>query len=130
MFTPYSVSEYIWRHGGRTDFWMKNINAVNEFIKAHNLKPIPVEHLPTPVMASELPQGPVAKRSLPRPLPFPGGIRFAHLHFENNVYVLNADQWKEFSGQMLKDFREKLGTVKTISFEQAIELSAVIDALP
>jgi len=122
--------ERIWKYGGRADLWIRNIAVVNEFITKNNLKPVPAGHLPMPIMASELPPSPTAKRTLPKPVPFPGGIRFAHLHYQGNIYVLTDDQWKEFAGRMLKDFQSKLATVKTINFEQAIELSAAIESLP
>lgn len=129
----YEINPYlekVWRYGRPPDLWIKNIDVVKEFIAKYNLKPIPMGHLPMSGTMAELQPKTTTKRLTPKPIPFPGGIRLAHLHYQDDIYVLNAEQWKEFSGRLMKDFQTKLATVKTIGFEQLIELSAAIDSLP
>jgi len=122
--------EKVWIYGRPPDIWIKNLEIIKEFITRSNLKPIPSENLSMPSAMADFQQNPTSKPLTFKPIPFPGGIRLAHLHYQDNIYILNAEQWKDFTGRLLKDFQAKLATVKTISFEQAIELSTAIDALP
>ncbi|MCG7851166.1 MAG: hypothetical protein MIO92_01450 [Methanosarcinaceae archaeon] len=122
--------EKIWRYGRPADLWIKNIENIKDFITKNNLKPILAEHLPMPQNMADLQQKTTSERMIFKPIPFPGGIRLAHFHFQDNIYILNAEQWKDFSGRLMKDFQAKLATVKTIGFERAIELSSAIDSLP
>ena len=36
------------------------------------------------------------------------GIRIPHLHFRGDIYFLSEEQWKGFSGKVVKDFQAKL----------------------
>lgn len=116
-----------WIWGIPSPIWLKNIAVIADFIKNNNLKPVPEEHVPSMFVY----ESPVIKEKItvPRPIPFPGGIRAAHLHFKNDIYLLNEEQWKSFTTGIMKDFQAKLSKVKTVSFEQAIELSEAIDSL-
>lgn len=123
-----------WIFGGRMAFWIQNIRIVEEYIRANNLKGVSAEHLPSQTMFG----GPVmiaaememkSPTTLPRPIPFPGGIKVAHLHYKGEVYLLSQEQWKEFSAGIVKGFQDKLSKVSSIGFEQAMEVSEAIAGL-
>jgi hypothetical protein len=63
------------------------------------------------------------------PPDFPGGLKCPHLHFKRDIYLLNDEQWKTFSSSIIGGFKEKLSKVGTVSFEQLVKTSEVIDSL-
>ncbi|MZP31041.1 hypothetical protein GTO91_15100 [Heliobacterium undosum] len=58
-----------------------------------------------------------------------GGMKIPHLHLNDHIYVLNQEQWKEFSGIMLAKLRERINQTNSVSFEQLVELSSAVDKL-
>jgi hypothetical protein len=58
-----------------------------------------------------------------------GGIRAAHLHFGDDVYMLDETQWQTFSTGVLKDFAKKLNRVKGISFNQFVEVADAVNEI-
>ena len=63
------------------------------------------------------------------PIDIREGIRIAHLHFRNDVYLLDAVQWKAFSGKVLGEFSAKLSKASTVSFDQLLDLSDAVDTI-
>ena len=61
---------------------------------------------------------------------FPGGWPVEHLHFDDRVYRLTPEQWREFSGEMLGLYRRRLESVEVVTFPELASLSEAIDALP
>jgi hypothetical protein len=58
-----------------------------------------------------------------------GGIRAPHLHYNGEIYLLNKEQWNEFSGGIIKEFSKKLAETKNVSFNQLMELSDVMSEI-
>lgn len=122
---------FVWKYGGPRDFWVRNIDTIKGFLRRHRISPVERLHLiaddPVPIR----PRG--AKRSsrvpIPRPRPFPGGLKIPHLHFEGELFVLTDAQWKEFAAGALKGFQEKLNKAGTVSFEQVMGLADAINGL-
>lgn len=121
----------ILKNGGRFDFWINYRFPIAKFIKAFDLQAIereffimddPVPIAPRPIEATD-------ELYFLRPRPFPGGLRIPHLHFRNDIYLLTAEQWKEFSVIAVDNFREKMARVETVNFNQVMELSEAIDSL-
>jgi hypothetical protein len=54
-----------------------------------------------------------------------GGIRTPHLHYKDDIYLMNADQWSKFSKSVLADVKTKITNAKEISFEQVSILANV-----
>ncbi len=129
-----------WLNGRPAEIWVAQLKLVEHMIGEYKLEPLSPEHYPTiGVMhrtAVSEPHEPnrVEKSarnvSIVPPKPFPGGLRLAHLHFKDEIFLLNDEQWKRFSSTVIKCFKEKLSRVKTISFDQLVETSAAIDSLP
>lgn len=121
-----------WIYGIPAPIWLKNMDMIGNTIEEYKLKPVPAESL----MAENafVPSGmaigeqTTAKARL-RPWQWPGGIKIAHLHYKGDIYLLNESQWKNFSTKIVNEFQKKLASVKTIGFEQTMELSEGIDSI-
>ena len=127
------MEKYIrwWKWGRPADFWLKNIEMIGRVIQQYNLKSVPAEFLmaePHPasmdLMPNEREKNPIKFR-IPS---FPGGIRLPHLHFKDEIYLLDEHQWKEFSGRVLKEFQVKMSKVNAVNFEQVMEMSEALDS--
>ena len=111
-----------WRWGRPAVLWVEYLDVVERMVKHNDLQAIPKEHL---FSDDPIPLGhwvDVADKPVPRPYPFPGGLRIPHLHLGEDVYRLNPAQWREFSTTVIEDLRKKLEHVEIVSFEQAAEL--------
>jgi hypothetical protein len=96
---------------------------VKELVQKYRLEPIPRDSLVTddPIPVG-LPPEELTRRG-PWPRPYPGGLRFPHLHLRGEVFRLEPAQWQEFSRGIITKFQEKLGRAKSVSFEQLLEFS-------
>jgi hypothetical protein len=56
-----------------------------------------------------------------------GGIRVPHLHYNGEIYLLNKEQWNEFTSEIIKDFKRKLDEAQNVSFSQFMELSDLMN---
>jgi hypothetical protein len=129
---PWWWRKWIW--GIRADIWIKNGGISERLIKAGQATRIDPQSLPpigeivggiTPVAReAEKSKAPAILR-----IPFPGGIRFAHLHYKGDVYQVSPEGWKEFTQVVMDGMMQKLRAAKGVSFEQVMEISSSIDAL-
>jgi hypothetical protein len=125
-----------WLRGLPADLWLQHGRIVEGFIKEQKLKPVDSKFLVTKL---EVLAGPSAQatatatataRAKLNPIDIRGGIRIAHLHFQNEVYLLDAAQWRAFSGKVMEQFSAKLSKASTVSFDQLLDLSDAVDSLP
>jgi hypothetical protein len=133
---PYEMVKLLpwWLRGLPADLWLQHGHIVESFIKEQKLKPVDPKFLVTKleVLAGQ-PQAvatatATAKARL-NPIDIRGGIRIAHLHFRSDVYLLDAAQWKAFSGKVLEQFSAKLSKASTVSFDQLLDLSDAVDSI-
>ena len=125
-----SVRRLTWIYGRPAELWLSYRHLIADLIKKHKLPALPGEAYPYIPMAGE--PGMAAFTNAPEsgkrasgwrwPIPFPGGIRIPHLHFNHDIYLLEHKQWKEFSGAVVKDVEQRLADVKEGSFDQIVEL--------
>jgi len=120
--------KWVWWVGLPADFWLTEIPAIEKAISKLGLKPVPKDYAASFGTMSIPEEGESRSLALRKPH-FPGGIRVPHLHFRDDLFLLNEEQWKEFSGQMVRDFQKKLSSVKSVNFEQFIEVSEAINSL-
>jgi hypothetical protein len=119
-----------WIYGIPAPIWLKNIDMISEFISKNKLKPVQPESLPNIQGMQEVANTAQAKSALiVDRRPYPGGIRIAHLHFKGEIYLVKEELWREFSGRIVKDFQAKLASVKSVGFEDVMELSEAVDKL-
>jgi len=116
-----------WVFGGPRDFWILNREFVGELIARFKLQPIEREYLiaDDPIPSFDRVGEPEAAVAFLRPRPFPGGLRIAHLHWRDEVYQLDQEQWKEFSGTIIEGFQERLRQAGSVSFDQLMALGEV-----
>ncbi len=55
-----------------------------------------------------------------------GGLKVFHLHYNGEIYLLNARQAKEFSRRILEKSQEKLSKVNQIAFDDALALGSMV----
>ena len=117
-----------WQFGGPRDFWILNREFIGELVARFKLQPIDREYLVAddPIPIFDRVGGPEAGEALRlRPRPFPGGLRIPHMHWRDEVYQLDQEQWKEFSSTIIAGFQERLRQAESVSFDQLMELGAI-----
>ena len=58
-----------------------------------------------------------------------GGMKIAHLHYGNRIYLLDERQWAKFSGRIVANARAQMAKVNEVSFDQAVMLGSVAQEL-
>jgi len=125
MYKEIPYRELVLKNGGRLDIWIRNIEFIEGFIKNNKLAPVAKEHLPhmMPIAGEMEPVKAAMRRWDIR-----GGIRMPHIHSRGEIFLLNDMQWTAFSKQAVKEFQERLASVKTVNFDSMAELSEAIYA--
>lgn len=109
------------------DFWIRREGMIGEFVQKNKLKPIDTAPFEIEAIAGAV-EAREEKAALPlRRPPFPGGMRSPHLHFRGAVYALNEQQWRAFSGGVVKDLNERLAKASVLSFDQMRDVAEGID---
>lgn len=134
-----STQRYLfdWRiRGIPSDIWQRFSENIGELIQKEKLTAVDAGHLMTPnqvnfalsgqsVMMDMAVAGPTVKRSaISREIfDIRGGMKAPHLHYKGAVYMVNAAQWKKFTTLVVNDFRARLETAGSISFDQALDVA-------
>ncbi len=113
-----------WLYGGPWDLWVRRRDMIEKLVGQLKIKAVPVERLPFQPFVE-----PGVQTRPGRPTPFPGGMRSPHLHMDGDVFLLNQDQWKGFCETVIKDYGERLRNVRTVGFEEMMDLAAAVEAL-
>lgn len=149
------ITERIWKFGRPAELWARNAALIKQFIASNKLKPVSDAYLdPISLVAggviidgrklgetlaelaarSALPGKAGSSRVMEKlpfkwPIPFPGGMKSPHLHFQENIYLLNEKQWKDFSGRIIKDIQSRIANAGSVSFDQLVELTEATGGL-
>jgi hypothetical protein len=127
-----------WKYGGPVGPWIDNLVIVENTIRTLNLTPLNSAYLPNigfgqqPFAAgAQLAQGvqTQAGKIIPEVPHFPGGLKCPHLHYKREIYLLTNDQWKIFSKSIIDNFKDKLSSIQSISFENLLQLSESLSGL-
>jgi len=110
------MNEILGGNGGNWAYFAKNKLAIGDFIRVNKLAPAKV----ATVVATEA----AAAQTL-FDLGIRGGIRVPHLHFDDNIYLLDGKQWTALSKQIVADFNTKLSKVKEVSFDDAMLIGSM-----
>jgi hypothetical protein len=111
-----------WFPGIPADLWLSHADMVSKFIKTNKLRPIGREYFELTTREKQV----IDITDIINPW---GGKKFAHLHFQGEIYPLNDAQWEAFSGTILSGFAEKLANAKTVNFEQLVQLADVMGTI-
>lgn len=122
-----------WWIGLPRPFWIANQAHIGRFVEQHKLQPIDPRDLvwddPVPVVRTEQPLEESDAVQIRWPRPFPGGLRFAHVHHFGELYALDDEQWKDFSGQIMDTVRERINNAGQVGLFDLVELSDAADVL-
>lgn len=105
---------FVGPNGGNWIWFTKNQVFLGEFIKSHQISPANIGVIGERMAATA--------GKIPIDLGIAGGIRLAHVHFEDKIYMLNKAQWAELSRGIVADFKTRLESVRTIDFDTTIML--------
>lgn len=120
--TIVSMFERRWWWGGPRDLWVKQAPFIAKFIDANRLQPLDREFF-----GGTTPKAARKEEAMDLlPIPFPGGMKTAHLHFKGDVYLVNPEQWKKFAAAVMDEYKTRLARAGAVSFD---ELLTVADAL-
>ena len=109
-------------NGGWLDYWVKNAASIKKFIAENRLQPLAVS---APLAAGVKATG--ISRVID--LGIYGGIKVAHLHLGNDVYLLTEKQWAAFSSNILAQARSVLATAQTVGFDAGLELGTAVQGV-
>ncbi len=124
-----------WIHGGPWEIWVKELDFIENFIKEHDLKRLnrgAVYDDPVPVVEMFDQQVSAAARKTKvrwKYPPIPGGIRIPHLHFRKDVFLVEPEQWRVFSRQVVSNIAEQIMKAENVEFQQLKELSSVANRI-
>lgn len=126
----------VFKWGKPADIWTRNVDIIEGMVKEGLATKINDQHLPSVGEAVETPvireAEKSAKATVIKKIPFPGGLRFAHVHFKGDVYRVGEKGWKVFTERVIGDFTQKLqkaAETNTVSFDQMMEISDTLDVL-
>ena len=110
-------------YGPHNPLFLEREKMCGEFIKQQNLKKIETTVAPQAAVKG-------IKKTLDiaqfEPWWLYGMVKFAHIHYKDEVYSLNDDQWKQFSQKVLTNFNEILAKAGTVNFQQVLKISEVV----
>ena len=115
-----------WKAGMPPDVDLQRAGWVGHFIKTNKLEAIDGARLPAKAGKNRT----AARERLSGEWLDPrGGGHIAHLHYQGKVFQLTSKQWQDFSRKLVKVLGDKLAEAKKIEFEQAMDLSTMINGL-
>jgi hypothetical protein len=107
-------------------------SLIQEIIKSNKLTPVSqVEAVSTRIMSPQALPARAARQAAPALALNDavdwwwkyGGMKAAHLHYGEDVYILNESQWQSFASGVMKDISARLQRAKSISFEQFLDVT-------
>ncbi len=134
-----NISDWKFINGMPAEVWGVHEAEIGKFIKGNYLKATSLEFL-----AYEVIMGPrqMAMREhktemkanqpaidIKYVIDIRGGRRCPHLHYRGQIYLLNAEQWKKFSSEIIQKLGEKLTKANAVNFEQFMELNEAMSAI-
>ncbi len=119
--------EIVLKNGGKIAFWAKNAKVVNKYINAHKLEEFSNHHLS---IGKVLKEANLSKKVQENRKELKnGGMRVPHLHYDGKIFLLDEQQWKEFSKTIIDEFQQKLAKANSINYEQLMELSGAMESI-
>ena len=121
-----------WRWGMPAPIWLYQIDRIRDLVNQWGLKPISSHYREFGGGIADRMDVPDGERPVirgPFPIPFPGGRKYAHLHLDDKIFVLNDEQWSEFSKTVVDDLQKRLRHAGQVNVQQLTEISETIMGL-
>ena len=123
-----------WKYGGRLDFWAVFEQQIGQFIKENSLRALSKEGQRAIVIDSianpiENTATVMKETTIGFPVLTCGGMKAAHLHYRDNIYILQSEQWAKFTAPILEKFKAKLEAVKTVNFRTTMNIGKALNEM-
>jgi hypothetical protein len=124
-----------WRiRGIPSDVWQRFSDSIGQLINKEKLTAVDVRYLMTPnqvnfALAAQMPvagavaEGARSKAAVTEIFDIRGGMKALHVHYKGGIYMLNDAQWKRFTNLVVSDFKTRLESAGSISFDQALDIA-------
>ena len=116
-----NLAEYKWIYGGPFDFWVQYRDFAKRAVDG--LKPL------GPEFGSVFSAGATAQVVALREINPRGGMRIAHIHLGDDVYIVDQGRWNEFTKQVFTDVSKKLSNSGRVGFQQLLGVADAANAL-
>ena len=137
----YYLQDWWWLWGKPAEFFTRFEGPIEKFVKTlgrDEVIVIPETHvaaimpeMKAPAMGGTISAPAMMASSARKPVWWHGGMRSPHLHYKDKVYLLTQKQWDTFMKEhILPSFQEKLTTMKSVSFNEAMSISDALSATP
>jgi hypothetical protein len=106
--------------GGRWEFWVSQINVIEQFMKTAGKELIQINEAAHGAVRQE------AKAASGKAIlwdPTRGGMRMPHIHYAGEIYILNEKQWEDFSKLAMQSLTEKMGRMQKVPFEKVMQIA-------
>ncbi len=130
MFDELDFDRFILKWGRPAPIWLGEMRRIGGLIKEWGLEALSPEcypweglEMPMEEMAGE---GAVSEYPILRKIVFPGGLKVAHFHYADKIFLLDEEQWQKFSQPIIQGFQERLGSAQTVNVQQLTQLSDVV----
>jgi hypothetical protein len=113
--------------GKPVQFWSTYESEIGKFIADHKI--VPLSKQSRVDIVSEGMKGPIVTigPSSTFWLFWHGGMKNLHVHYKDEVYLLNQEQWNELTKPIIKNIKEKIQAANTLSFENTLVLTDVVN---
>ena len=125
---------WLWRHGGRREFWAVFEPQVGQFVKDNGLVALSKEAqmgLALGGFAGPMGAGTatMSTEMMSYPIWWFGGMKAAHLHYKGAIYPLQPDQWAKFAAPILEKAKAKLNAARSVSFGKMLDVSEAVNSM-
>jgi hypothetical protein len=107
--------------GGRWEFWVNQINVIEQFMKSAAGKELTQVNVATHSAVKQEMKAASGKAILWDPTR--GGMRMPHLHYAGEIFLLNEKQWEDFSKLAMQALTEKMGKMQKVTFEKVMQIA-------
>ena len=119
-----------WQWGMPAPIWLDQIERIRGLVEKWDLKPISPHYGGFGGNLAKRMDVPDEEFQVARwPSPFPGGRKLSHLHLDDKVFVLNDEQWSEFSKTVVNEMKDRLVRAGRVNVQQITEISEAIMGL-
>lgn len=137
QYEHYHIVPWWWKYGRPREIWATFEHEIGSFIEKNKIAPMSAEAAQSLIIGEigggmAAPSATAMKSASSSPLEriwWHGGMRAPHLHWKNNIYVLNDEQWAEFTQPILEKFAKKLASTRSIGFRDMTDVTSIMNGI-